>query len=59
MKKLLKNLLNYSLLFISIISINILIIKAIDKAITKCEHNLNINQLSNNYNDQIKDCLNF
>lgn len=59
MKKLLKNLLNYSLLFISIISINILIIKAIDKAITKCEHNLKINQLSNNYDDQIKDCLNF
>lgn len=59
MEKLLKNLLNYSLLFISIISINILILKAIDKAITKCENNLKINQLSNNYNDQIKDCLNF
>lgn len=59
MKKLLKNFIKYSLLFISIISINILIINLIDKAITKCENNLKINQLSNNYNDQIKDCLNF
>ena len=59
MTKLLKNSIKYSILFLAIISINILILKAIDKAITKCEHNLKINQLSNNYDEQIKDCLNF
>lgn len=59
MKKLLKNFVKYSILFLSIISINILIIKAIDRAITKCEHNLKINQSTIDYNDQIKDCLNF
>lgn len=59
MKKLLKNFIKYSILFITMLSINILIVKAIDKAITKCELNLNINPLSNNYDEQIKDCLNF
>jgi len=59
MKKLLKNFINYSILFITILSINILIINLIDIAINKCERNLQINQLSNNYNEQIKNCLNF
>lgn len=59
MKKLLKNLINYSILFLLIISINILIVQAIDKAIKKCEVNLKINSSTIDYNDQIKDCLNF